>query len=373
MRTDPARALAWRLRRQLLDPLGDMAATDVVRRLGAVPAASDVELAVRARQVASRHTSRQGEVARALADGELLAVYAFRGATHVVTPEEGGAYLTLRAAGRMWERPSWREYYRLEPEDWPRLREVVRDALSDGPLTRAELGDVVARDAAYAHLRQAFADPSHTFLKPFVWQGDMSFGPPRGQEPTFQRLDTNPRWTPWPDLDEAGRHAVLAYVGTYGPATEAHVQYWLGEGLGAGRARVRRWWADLAERFAEVDVEGEPATVLREHAGSVAETQPTTSVRLLPGHDQWVLGPGTADAHVVPPEQRQAVSRGANLVVVGGVVAGTWAVSGDDVTVTWFDGAGPTAEATAPRALADEVGRLGTLLDRPLRLRPRMD
>ncbi|WP_435736011.1 crosslink repair DNA glycosylase YcaQ family protein [Cellulosimicrobium sp. PMB13] len=361
-------ALAWRLVRQFLDPVGDEPVSGVVRRLGAVPAAADAELAIRLRQT----TSQPGEVSRALADGELLAVYAFRGATHLVTPEDGGAYLALRAAGRMWERASWREYYRLEPEDWPRLRELVREALSDGPLTRAELGDAVTRDAAYAHLGQAFADPAHTVLKPFVWQGDMSFGPSRGQEPTFRRLDTNPRWTPWPDLDEAGRHAVLAYVGTYGPATEAHVQYWLGEGLGAGRARVRRWWVELAERFAEVDVEGEPATVLREHADALAEAQPSTSVRLLPGHDQWVLGPGTADAHVVPPEHRQAVSRGANLVVAGGV-AGTWAVSGDEVTVTWFDGAGPAVEATAPGALADEVGRLGTLLDRPLRLRPRMD
>ncbi|MBD5787381.1 winged helix DNA-binding domain-containing protein [Cellulosimicrobium terreum] len=356
-------ALAWRLGRHLLEPVGDEPVAGVVRRLRAVPAASDVELAVRARQM----SSRPGDVARALADGELLAVYAFRGATHLVTPEDGGAYLTLRAAGRMWERASWREYYRLEPEDWPRLREIVRDVLSDGPLTRAELADAVTRDAAYSHLRQAFVDPSHTFLKPFVWQGDMSFGPSRGQEPTFRRLDTNPRWTPWPDVDEAGRHAVLAYVGTYGPVAEAQVLYWLGEGLGAGRARIRRWWVELAGMFTEVDVEGEPRTVLRQDADALAATQPSTSVRLLPGHDQWVLGPGTSDAHVVPPEQRQVVSGGANLVVVGGVVAGTWSVSGDDVTVTWPDGAGSTTEALAPGALADEVERLGAALGRPLR------
>ena len=262
-----------------------------------------------------------------------------------MTPEEGGAFLALRAAGRMWERASWREYYGLEPDDWPPLRAVVRDALGDGPLTRAELGETVARDPAYAHLRDAFADPSHTFLKPFVWQGDMSFGPSRGQEPTFQRLDTNPRWTPWPDPDEAGRHAVLSYVSTYGPVSEAQVHYWLGEGLGAGRARLRRWWGELADRFAEVDVEGEQAVVLRDDVDAVAATEPSTSVRLLPAHDQWVLGPGTADAHVVPPDHRQVVSRGANLAVVGGVVRGTWAVTDDELAVTWFGDGPPTSGA----------------------------
>ncbi|MCB7137441.1 DNA glycosylase AlkZ-like family protein [Cellulosimicrobium marinum] len=355
-------ALAWRLGRHLLDPVGDVAAADVVRRLGAVPAASDAALAVRSRQSPTRRDAAgPDEIPRALADGNLLAVYAFRGATHLVTPEDGGAYLALRAAGRMWERSSWREYYRLEPDDWPALRAAVRDALSSGPLTRAELGDAVARDPAYAHLRAAFADPSHTFLKPFGWQGDLSFGPSRGQEPTFQRLDTHPRWRPWPDLDEAGHHALLHYVGTYGPVTEANAHYWLGEGLGAGRARIRRWWAELADRFVEVDIDGEPRVVLHDDTESLAAAVPSTAVRLLPGHDQWVLGPGTADPHVVPAAHRQAVSRGANLVVAGGTVAGTWALAGDEAAITWFGDPAPSDTVSA------EVARLGAALDRPLR------
>ena len=53
----------------------------------------------------------------------------------------GRIYLALRSAGRQWELPSWVEYYRLGPADWPDFRAAVREALSDGPLTVAELGE----------------------------------------------------------------------------------------------------------------------------------------------------------------------------------------------------------------------------------------
>src|SRR5690606_41325268 len=82
-----------------------------------------------------------------------------------------------------------------------------------------------------------------------------------------QRAAADPPWVDWPDLGAAGRHAVLAYLGTYGPATPDRVHYWLGEGLGAGRARLDRWLAELREdALVEVDVEGDAALVPREHA-----------------------------------------------------------------------------------------------------------
>jgi hypothetical protein len=49
-------------------------------------------------------------------------------------------------------------------------------------------------------------------------------------------------------------------------------------------------------------------------------------------------------------------------VIVGGVVSGTWSVNDDQVVVNWFIEAGtPVREA-----LAEEVARLATILDRPL-------
>src|SRR5438093_9163112 len=101
------------MRRQLLDPLGTSSAPEVVRRLCGVQAqvASSAELAVRVR----RRSSRRGEVARALGEGRLIKTWAMRGTLHLITPEEGGAFLSLIAAGRSWERPAGERWFGLSP------------------------------------------------------------------------------------------------------------------------------------------------------------------------------------------------------------------------------------------------------------------
>jgi len=91
-------------------------------------------------------------------------------------------------------------------------------------------------------------------------------------------------------------------------------------------------------------------------------------MRLLPGFDQYVLGPGTTDGHVVPAARRAAVSKQSGwispVVVAGGIVKGTWELDGDQVRVGWFKEAGKP-----PRSqLEAEVERLAAILDRDLRL-----
>jgi hypothetical protein len=247
-----AQALAWRMERQLLDPVGSESVAGVVRRLGAVLSMDEslAELAVRIR----RTTSRPGELAEALAEGTVVKAFAFRGSMHYLSPEDGGIFLALRSAGRQRELPSWVAYYRLAPSDWPEFRAAVRDALTDGPLTVGELGAVLTQRPAYRHLKPVFDEGAGTLLKPLCWQGDMSFGPPRDGRHTFQRLDSNPRWQGLPDLDVAGPRAIMAYLRAYGPATPDHVHYWLGSGLSAGRRRLDSWMSGLGDRLVAVDV-----------------------------------------------------------------------------------------------------------------------
>jgi hypothetical protein len=328
-------ALSWRLGRHLLDPVAGGSVADVVRRLGAVLSmdAALAELAVRTRMV----ESEPGAVRAALDAGEVIEAFAFRGSMHYLSPEGGGAYLALRCAGRQWELPSWVDHYRLTAADWPDFRAAVRDALDDGPLTVGELGESLARHRAYRHLRPVFEEGAHTLLKPLSWQGDLSLGPVRDGRRTVQRLDRNPRWGGVPALEDAGPRAVLDYLRTYGPATPDHVHYWLGAGLSAGPKRLDGWLAGLADRLVAVDVEGTTAYVVREDVDSLLAAEPHETVRFLPGHDQWVIGPGTKDTHVTPAARRDLMTRKANPVVVGGVVCGTWARRREELAVTWLD------------------------------------
>jgi hypothetical protein len=175
-----------------------------------------------------------------------------------------------------------------------------------------------------------------------------------------------PRWGGIPDLEDAGPRAITAYFRTYGPATFDHVHHWLGANLSAGRRRLDRWLSDLADRLVAVDVEGTTAYVIAGDAESLTAARPSNAVRFLPGHDQWVMGPGTRDSHITPQACRQAMSRKANPVIVGGVVRGTWAVKKDkknEIAVTWLDEVQPPQ-----KSVEGEAQRLAAILGDGLRL-----
>ena len=356
-----AQALSWRMERQLLAPVGTASVADVVRRLGAVLAMDEslAELAVRTR----RRSSEPGELARALDDGEVIKMFAFRGAMHYLSPEEGGTYLALRAAGRQWELPSWVDHYRLTPADWPDFRAAVREALADGPLTVPELGHALARHRAYRHLQPVFDDGAGTLIKPLTWQGDASLGAVRDGQRLLHRLADNPRWAGIPELDEAGPRAIIAYFRSYGPAPLDNLHHWLGDGLSAGRKRLGSWLAELGDRLVPIDVEGTEAYVVRDDVDALTLARPSGAVRFLPGHDQWVMGPGTKDVHVTPSPRRDLMTRKASSVTAGGVVCGTWSRRGDELTVTWLDDR-PRPDA----ALEQEAGRLAGILGADLSL-----
>ncbi len=359
-------ALAWRMRRHFLDPVGDRPVAAVVRRLCGVQSqvASYAELCIRVR----RETSKAGEVARALSEGRVIKTWAMRGTLHLLTPEDAGTFLSLIAAGRSWERPSWQSYFGVSPKQLDALREVVRDALDGKALTRGELIEEVIARRGYGHLGDALRSGWGTLLKPDAWQGDLCFGPSQGNRVTFTTPNTaSSRWAGVPEPDEAAPVAIASYLHAYGPANANSFSAWIGSGR-IGKRRVRTWFDALGSRLAEVDVSGERAYVLAEDLDDLRSTKPTKALRLLPGFDQFVMGPGTGDGHVVPAHRRRAVSKQSGwispVVIAGGVVRGTWGLAGDRVVVAWFKEAG-AVQRTALRA---EVERLSGILARELRL-----
>lgn len=344
-------------------PASGTTVTDVAERVVALRGwpADSADLAIAIRQA----DPAPGALDRALGTGEVIRSYAFRGGSYVFTSEIAAVLLCLRTVTRVWETARWQQQGGFALDDWQPLREAVCEALETGPMTRDE---IAAHLGGIPHLKNlinaAGGAGSDSLYKPLHWSGDICFGPSREGKTTFRKLSGDPRWPGIADVDDAGRRAVLLYLGSYGPATTKNLHYWLTEGLGVPRRRLLGWVADLGEQVSEVSVGGTPAYARNEDLEELSEAEPSDVVRLLPAFDPWVMGPGTADTDIIAAARRALASRGANLVIRGGVVAGTWRAQSREAIVSWFDEAGPPPEA----ALGVEVRRLADIQDRELEL-----
>jgi hypothetical protein len=362
--------LAWRMRRQLLDPVGQVDAPDVVRRLcgvqAQVPAAAALAVGVR------QADPVPGAVDRALADGLLMRTWAMRGTLHLLSPDEAGAYLALMAAGRSWEKGSWVKAFGVAPGEMVELTEAVAEILDGQVLTReelvAELGvrlDRPGRPDLEAELRSGWG----AVLKPVAWQGVLCHGPVSGNRVTFARPDRLlPGWTGLPEPEDAARAVVPAYLQAYGPATIERFDAWLTRGT-SRKGMLRSWFAALGDDLVTVDVEGTSAYLLAEDVESLAGTAPTPAVRLLAAFDQYVLGPGTAATEILASAWRAEVSRAAGwiapVVVVAGRVAGVWDRDGQNIDVRLFDDSVDGVPAAALEAAIDRMRAVIEALDQP--------
>jgi hypothetical protein len=171
---------------------------------------------------------------------------------------------------------------------------------------------------------------------------------------------------PGESLDEAARVVIRDYLAAYGPSTpEVFDKAWLSRGV-TRKAMLRGWFAALGDELTTVDVEGAPSLMLTADVDELVAQRPSESVRLLAGFDQYILGPGTGAAQIVPADRRGEVSRAAGwispVVLRAGRAAGTWRVEDDTVEFTlWDDVAAASLEA--------EVERVAVVLGRPLRIR----
>ena len=356
--------LAWRLRRQYLEaPAGS--AIDVVRRLCGVQAqvASAAEMAIGVRLP----PQKPGAVARAIEERALIKTWAMRGTLHLLPADVAGAYLALIGSLKTWERPSWQKAF-ISAAQIETLAGIAGEVLEGRTLSREDLvAEVRARthDASLSeHLRSGWA----AVLKPLAWQGLLCQGPAKGNRVTFTSPRTwSPAWSGIPDLDEASRIAIPAYLGAFGPASMNAFDAWLTRGATSKRS-LRDWFTAAGDLLTAVEVDGETAFARGEDLEDMVGTTASGTVRLLPAFDHYVLGPGTGDSHVIPPAHRPAVSRTAGwiapVLVVGGRVAGTFETRGSTLEITVFEDSSPV-----PAALLEaETARISQLMGRPLTL-----
>lgn len=311
---DAAAVRRFRLRRQFLadhdadhgaDPVG------VARRLVGVqaqlPSAAAQAIAVRT----PAGTADDGSVGAALAAGTLVRTWAMRGTLHLLAADQAPAVLALLASARTWDKGAWQREFATDAQ-MRVLETATAEVLADAVLTREELTTALVAHTREEGLGEVLGSGWGAVLKPLAWQGLLCHGPPAGTRVTF----TSPRaavpgWTGLPDPDEAARAVVPAFLAAHGPATADAFDAWLLRGS-TPRARRRRWFADLLAdgTLTEVTVDGAPRYARAADLDELAHAGPV-GLRLLGPFDPYVLGAGTADPELVPPEHRREVSRAA--------------------------------------------------------------
>lgn len=236
---------------------------------------------------------------------------------------------------------------------------TVMDALADGAKTQRDL-IARAKNAADPSMRRWLQYPWMA-LRPAIIEGLICYGPPRGNEVTFVRVD---HWLPRPrklDEDEARRELIRRFLGAFGPATVRDFMKW----SGIKAAEARRAWTSLDDELAAVSVDGATQWLLRRDLPALADHAPDGSLRLLPSFDPFLLAHATKD-HLIDRRHYKRVYRNQGwitpVVLIGGRVAGIWSLEtrGKAVTadVRLFAPAGRATRAAIER----EAAALGTFL-----------
>ncbi|SUD48579.1 Protein of uncharacterised function (DUF1006) [Nocardia otitidiscaviarum] len=341
MRVSWDQVFAWRMRRQFVDPRGEVGVVAIAQRLCGVQAqvTSAAETAVAVR----RSTGEPGAVVRALDEGTLVKTWAMRGTLHALPPASAAAVLSLMASARTWEKSSWQKAFGATPDDVTALVEAVSGILDGAVLTREELVAALTAQRRFQSMAAELRSGWGALLKPLAWQGALCHGPAQGNAVTFTHpASLIPDWPGIPEPDAAAPEVIAAYLGAYGPSTPEAFDAWLSRGS-IRKGILRQWFSDLGDRLTTVDIQGREAFILTEHADELAATAPAASVRLLGAFDQYVLGPGTKDTELLTGDHRAKVSRTAGwiapLVLVNGRIAGTWETDADDLVVAMFDDA----------------------------------
>jgi hypothetical protein len=354
--------LRWRLASQRLTGSGFPAtaegAADVVRWLAAVQS-QDHEpalwsLAQRADGV------RLAELAAAFDAGAFVRTHVLRPTWHFVPPEDLRGLLMLtgpRVAAGCAAR--WRELDLPAPLR-ARATDVMGVAIAErGPLTRAELKDVLAAAGISAAGQRLPHLLLHAELEAVLVNGGM-----RGRQHTWTLVDQHVPAVGPMVREEVLRGLAVRYVRSHGPVTERDFAWWSGLTLRDVRAGL-----ELARPDADVVEVGGRRYWYGDGPPERAPDRP--QVHLVQSYDEYLVAYGESRALVDPVGYAKQILRGGILttaLLVGGRLAGRWrriVVGGRvEVTVTTFE----ALSTTERRALDDEAQRYAAFLGLPLRL-----
>jgi len=272
---------------------------DVVRDVCGIHAqvmgSAELQLAARVEGIT------QADVRAALwEDRSLVKTWTLRWTLHLHPADELGLWMAARRAAT-----GEADHANDNLENVDEVVAAIGDVLRGRTLTREQLADAVAERVGPAP-REELASGWGYYLDDAALAGQLCFGPPLGPRVTFVHPDDwlgpTPSWEP----EEALREVARRYTATYGPVT--HREF-------------RQWFGSRERSFELLDF---PAP---------AKAPASSSVRLLPEYDVYVMGYRDRDAFVPPAVREQIKAHGKGryegpagtpFLLVDGVCAGIW-------------------------------------------------
>ena len=163
-------------------------------------------------------------------------------------------------------------------------------------------------------------------FRPAIVEGLICYGPPKGSQVTFVRVD---RWLaderPVTQAD-ARQWLARRFLGAYGPAAARAFCKWSGVSV----AEASATWTEIACELQDVAADGRVVSVLARDVDPLRSAAlDTTGVRLLPSFDPLLLAHAEKD-HLVERRHYKRVYRNQGwlspVVLVGGRIAGVWSL-----------------------------------------------
>ncbi len=318
---------AWRMSQHGLSPRfsSQDVALAVTRTAGIqaqVASAAELAMCTRVEGLSPRDVQ-----AAIFQDHTLVKTWAMRGTLHLLSARE----LPLYVAARNWQlNASWSAYFAefglTTSAQQEAFLSAIPHVLEQGPLTRPQLADAVAKHTGMAQVRDFILSESWgSPLKPSAYRGELCFGPGQGKTVTFM----NPRvwigeWQPIePQL--ALRELARRYLQAYGPVTADDFRFW----WGCGKTLAKTLFRSLAEEVEGVEVEGWRAFALRATLPLMQSVEPVEAVHLLPLFDAYTIGapPRGCEPLLAAAYKRQVFNQQGwtfAVILVNGSIQGVW-------------------------------------------------
>jgi uncharacterized protein YcaQ len=256
----------------------------------------------------------------------LVKTYGMRSTLHLFPAHELSLWMAAMRAPRMGE-TLWYEAHGLDRTQAEALIKAVGEALDGRRLSRAELASAVAaRVGSWAGER--LGAPWADLLDVAAYAGVLCYGPSRGPNVTFMRMD---QWTARAEEiepEDAVREVLRRYLTAYGPAAPKDFGQW----FQMKPSRARELMLSLSDELEEVDVEGSRAWAMADDAEDDPEPA-GMSLRLLPQYDCYIIGCRQRARFIDEGARRRLAGYGRGrfegpvavpLLLIDGMVAGMW-------------------------------------------------